>query len=129
MRLPLDNGGNAMDSARLAFALVLAVVVSGLLSVPRPAAAQGATRPNIVYILTDDLGWKDYGSHGSDIQTPNIDKLAATGARLEQFYAQPMCTPSRAALMTGRYPHRYGLQTGVIPSAGTYGLATDEWLL
>jgi len=118
-----------MDSARLACALVLAVVVSGLLSVPRPAAAQGAPRPNIVYILADDLGWKDVGFHGSDIQTPNIDKLAATGARLEQFYAQPMCTPSRAALMTGRYPHRYGLQTGVIPSAGTYGLATDEWLL
>src|SRR5262247_4057913 len=129
MRLPLDNGGNAMDSARLACALVLAVVVSGLLSVPRPAAAQGAPRPNMVYILADDLGWKDVGFHGSDMQTPHLDKLAATGARLEQFYAQPMCTPSRAALMTGRYPHRYGLQTGVIPSAGTYGLATDEWLL
>jgi arylsulfatase A-like enzyme len=79
--------------------------------------------------MADDLGWKDVGFHGSDIKTPNIDKLAETGARLEQFYAQPMCTPSRAALMTGRYPHRYGLQTAVIPSAGTYGLATDEWLL
>src|SRR5215831_17602605 len=110
MRLPLENGGNVMDSARLACALVLAVVVSGVLSVPRPAAAQGAPRPHIVYILADDLGWKDVGFHGSDIQTPNLDQLAATGARLEQFYAQPMCTPSRAALMTGRYPHRYGLQ-------------------
>src|SRR5215468_1942710 len=129
MRLPLDNGGNAMDSARLAFALVLAVVVSGLLSVPRSAAAQGAPRPHIVYIVADDLGWKDVGFHGSDIKTPHLDSLAQAGARLEQFYAQPMCTPSRAALMTGRYPHRYGLQTGVIPSAGTYGLATDEWLL
>src|SRR5215813_12491389 len=129
MRLPLDNGGNAMDSARLAFALVLAVVVSGLLSVPRPAAAQGAPRPNIVYILADDLGRKDVGFHGSDIQTPTIDQLAATGARLEQFYAQPMCTPTRAALMTGRYPFRYGLQTLVILSPHTYGLATDEWLM
>src|SRR5262249_61361817 len=115
MRLPLENGGNAMDSARLAFALVLAVVVSGLLSVPRPAAAQGAPRPNIVYILADDLGWKDVGFHGSDIQTPNIDKLAATGAPLADFYAQPMCTPSRAALMTGRYPHRSGPHTTVLP--------------
>lgn len=86
-------------------------------------------RPNIVYIVADDQGWKDVGFHGSDIKTPNIDRLAKTGARLEQFYAQPMCTPSRAALMTGRYPHRYGLQTLVIPSAGKYGLATDEWLL
>jgi len=79
--------------------------------------------------VADDLGWKDVGYHGSDIKTPNIDKLAATGARLEQFYAQPMCTPTRACLMTGRYPMRYGLQTAVILSAHTYGLATDEWLL
>jgi arylsulfatase A-like enzyme len=69
------------------------------------------------------------GYHGSDIKTPNLDKLAQDGARLEQFYAQPMCTPTRAALMTGRYPFRYGLQTLVIPSGQTYGLATDEWLL
>jgi arylsulfatase A-like enzyme len=86
-------------------------------------------KPNIVYILADDLGWKDLSFHGSDIKTPNIDKLVETGVQLKQFYAQPLCTPSRAALMTGRYPHRYGLQTAVIPSAGRYGLATDEWLL
>src|SRR5262249_20597903 len=88
------------------------------------AAASGpgtADRPNIVYILADDLGWKDVGFHGSDIKTPNIDGLAAQGTRLEQFYAQPMCTPTRAALMTGRYPLRYGLQTAVIPDAGMYG--------
>lgn len=84
-------------------------------------------KPNILYIVADDLGWKDVGFHGcTDIQTPNLDKLAASGARLEQFYVQPFCTPSRAALMTGRYPLRYGLQTVVIPSKGTYGLATDE---
>ena len=50
------------------------------------------------------------------------------GAKLEEFYAQPMCTPTRASLMTGRYPLRYGLQTLVIPSSYTYGLATNEWL-
>ena len=91
--------------------------------------AAETTKPNIVYIVADDLGWKDVGFHGSDIKTPNIDKLAQTGARLEQFYAQPMCTPTRAALMTGRYPFRYGLQTAVIPSGHKFGLATDEWLL
>ena len=79
--------------------------------------------------MSDDQGWKDVGFHGSDIKTPNLDQLAQSGTRLEQFYAQPMCTPSRAALMTGRYPHRYGLQTLVIPSNARYGLATDEWLL
>jgi arylsulfatase A-like enzyme len=91
--------------------------------------AAETAKPNIVYIVADDLGWKDVGFHGADIKTPNIDKLAQTGARLEQFYAQPMCTPTRAALMTGRYPFRYGLQTAVIPSGHKFGLATDEWLL
>src|SRR5262249_34042634 len=118
-----------MHAARWAIALALAVLASCCGGTLSPAAGQGAPRPHMVYILADDLGWKDVGFHGSDIQTPNLDKLAATGARLEQFYAQPMCTPAPGALLTGRYPHRYGLQTGVIPSAGTYGLATDEWLL
>ena len=94
-----------------------------------PAVAEEPTRPNILYIVADDLGWKDVGFHGSDIRTPTLDALAAGGARLEQYYAEPMCTPTRAALMTGRYPLRYGLQTGVIPQGHTYGLATDEWLL
>jgi len=98
-------------------------------SAPAAEPAAAPPRPHIVYIMADDLGRKDVGYHGSDIRTPNIDGLAQGGARLEQFYAQPMCTPSRAALMTGRYPHRYGLQTAVIPSNGTYGLPTDEWLL
>jgi len=93
------------------------------------SAPATAAKPNIVYIVADDLGWKDVGFHGSDIRTPNLDKLAASGAKLDAFYAQPMCTPTRAALMTGRYPFRYGLQTAVIASSHTYGLPTDEWLL
>jgi arylsulfatase I/J len=93
------------------------------------SALADTARPNIIFILADDLGWKDVGYHGSDIKTPNIDKLAETGARLEEFYCQQICTPTRAAFMTGRYPMRYGLQMAVIPSAGKYGLATDEFLL
>ncbi len=94
-----------------------------------PSAYAADRPPNILYIVADDLGWKDVGFHGSDIKTPALDALAAKGAKLEQFYAQPMCTPTRAALMTGRYPMRYGLQTAVIPQGHSYGLATDEWLL
>ena len=94
-----------------------------------PACAQ-APRPHIVHIVADDLGWKDVGFNGcTDIKTPNIDALAAGGAKLTQFYVQPMCTPTRAALLTGRYPFRYGLQTAVIPSVSAYGLDTGEWLL
>lgn len=94
----------------------------------RSAQAKDAA-PNIVYIIADDLGWGDAGFHGSDIATPNMDKLAGSGASLEQFYTLPMCTPTRAAFLTGRYPLRYGLQTGVIPAAGAYGIPLDEYLL
>jgi arylsulfatase B len=115
--------------SRLVASVAAVIGSSSLAWAPSAAAQTAAPRPHIVYILADDLGWKDVGFHGSDIKTPNLDKLAQGGARLEQLYAQPMCTPSRAALMTGRYPHRYGLQTLVIPSASKYGLPTDEWLL
>ena len=108
--------------ASLPAALTLALMMN--------ASAACAGKPNIVYIVADDLGWKDVGFNGcTDIKTPNLDRLAESGVRFTQFYAQPMCTPTRAALLTGRYPFRYGLQTIVIPSVSTYGLATDEWLL
>jgi arylsulfatase A-like enzyme len=110
-------------------AIGLALCTMALMANAQTKGDSASVKPNIVYIVADDLGWKDVGFHGSDIKTPNLDKLAAAGAKFEQFYAQPMCTPTRAALMTGRYPFRYGLQTAVIPSAHTYGLATDEWLL
>ncbi|MBV8276746.1 MAG: arylsulfatase [Verrucomicrobia bacterium] len=94
------------------------------------AYSQQSNKPNILHIVADDLGWKDVGFNGcTDIKTPNLDKLAAEGAKFTQFYVQPMCTPTRAALMTGRYPFRYGLQTIVIPTAAGYGLDTSEWLM
>src|SRR5262245_47087159 len=77
----------SMHAARWTLSLALAVLASCCGATLSPAAGQGAPRPNMVYILADDLGWKDVGFHGSDIQTPHLDKLAATGARLEQFYA------------------------------------------
>ena len=98
-----------------------------VLAAPVAAFHLSAAPPHVVYIVADDLGWKDAGFQGSpDIRTPHLDRLAADAARLKSFYVQPMCTPTRAALMTGRYPFRYGLQTIVIPSKGTYGLSTDE---
>ena len=87
-------------------------------------------KPNIIHIVADDLGWKDVGFNGcKDIKTPNLDALAKGGAKFEQFYVQSMCTPTRAALMTGRYPFRYGLQTIVIPGPAGYGLDTSEHLM
>jgi arylsulfatase A-like enzyme len=84
-----------------------------LLSIAAAAAAgEAATRPHVVLILADDLGRGDVGFEGGDIPTPHIDRIAAEGVRLEQFYALPVCAPTRAALLTGRYPIRYGLQRG-----------------
>jgi arylsulfatase A-like enzyme len=121
-RQVLKNGGALLGAGLTTTFVATAASTS--------AEAQVASRrPHIIYIISDDQGWKDVGFNGSDIKTPHLDALAKTGVQLEQFYALPMCTPSRAALMTGRYPFRYGLQTGVIPSGGDYGLATDEWLL
>lgn len=85
-----------------------------------------ADKPNIIYILADDLGWTDVGWHGSEIKTPHLDKLADSGAKLEQFYVLPVCTPTRAALMTGRYPIRHGLQVSVVRPWARYGLPLDE---
>ena len=71
-----------------------------------------ATKPNIVFILADDLGYSDLGCYGSDIQTPNLDSLATNGLRFTQFYNTARCWPSRGALMTGYYAqqiHRDGL--------------------
>jgi arylsulfatase A-like enzyme len=93
---------------------------------PASGLAQ-AKSPNIVYLLADDMGWADVGFNGGkEIKTPNLDKLAASGARLAQFYVQPVCSPTRAALMTGRYPLRYGLQVGVVRPWAQYGLPLDE---
>ncbi len=102
----------------------------GLMAICLAAAAGAARaedgRPNIVFIMADDLGFADVGYRGSEIKTPNIDKLATEGVRMDSFYGEPVCTPARAALMTGRYPMRYGLQTLVIFPSHTYGLPTDE---
>ncbi|MDB4473424.1 arylsulfatase [Opitutaceae bacterium] len=106
-------------------AIALATVVYLLLSV----AGVTAGRPNIVLIVADDLGYGDVGFHGSDIRTPNLDRLAATGVSLEQFYVAPMCSPTRAGLMTGRYPLRFGLMRAVIPPQRDFGLDPAETLL
>ena len=82
------------------------------LSAARPGKAAPAPdrRPNVLIVLTDDQGFGDVRSHGNDlIDTPVMDRLAASGARFDRFYVSPVCAPTRAALLTGRYPHRSGV--------------------
>ena len=82
--------------------------------------------PNIVIILADDLGWGDVGYHGGHVNTPNIDRLAGEGVRLENFHVCPLCSPTRAGLLTGRWPIRYGMGESVITPWRKHGLPTTE---
>ena len=75
--------------------LLLIVAVAGISAAPR--------QPNILFILADDYGWNDIGYHGSEIHTPSLDALAAEGVKLENYYVQPICTPTRSQLLSGRY--------------------------
>lgn len=95
----------ALRGSRLP-AMRLALVVSMLAASPL-AQALGAERPNIVVIVADDLGWNDVGYHGSEILTPNLDRLADTGVKLEHHYVWPTCSPTRTALLTSRNPSRF----------------------
>lgn len=106
--------------------LLSALVACACAAVASGPPAAAAPRPHIVFFLIDDLGYADCGFNGgTDIRTPHIDALARGGAILEAHYVQPVCSPTRAALMTGRYPTRTGVYTVVRPNA-RWGLPLDE---
>lgn len=106
--------------------LLAALLLSASCQLDAAAADKPPQKPNIVFFLIDDLGYADCGFNGGkEIKTPNIDKLASEGAALESHYVQPVCSPTRAALMTGRYPTRTGVYTIVRPHA-KWGLPLAE---
>jgi len=83
-------------------------------------------RPNVIVMVADDLGWADVGFRGGDIDTPSLDRLAAEGTELHRFYTTPICSPTRAALMTGRDPIRLGVAYAVFMAWDTNGVHPDE---
>jgi arylsulfatase A len=105
----------------------LLIVSLGLLSIPLTGAE--TSKPNLVFILADDLGMDGVSCYGADAhKTPNIDKMAASGTRFETCYASPLCGPSRCLLMTGRYAFRTGgLNNGSWRDGGPGALSKDEW--
>ena len=92
-------------------------------------AFAAAEKPNVIAIVADDLGWNDVGFHGGDIDTPSLDRLAAEGSELNRFYTTPICSPTRAALMTGRDPIKLGVAYGVIFPWDNNGIHPDEHFL
>ena len=90
------------------------------------STAQANEKPNVIIIVADDLGWADVGYHGGNIDTPSIDRLANEGAQLDRFYTTPICSPTRAALMTGRDPMRLGIAYSVVMPWTNLGVHPDE---
>lgn len=110
----------------------LLVVASALMGVPHNAQAADDKKPNILFIVSDDTGYGDLGPYGGGegrgMPTPNIDQMAADGMTFFSFYAQPSCTPGRAAMQTGRIPNRSGMTTVAFQGQGG-GLPAAEWTL
>ncbi len=115
-------------------ALTPLALVASLTSVPllTPAALAQTTKPNILFIVSDDTGYGDLGPYGGGegrgMPTPNIDRMANDGITFFSFYAQPSCTPGRAAMQTGRIPNRSGMTTVAFQGQGG-GLPAAEWTL
>ena len=120
---PTGRGGHRL---RFPWNYFLLGVCSLLLTPARPIAAPAMDRPNIIVMLADDLGWADVGFHGGPIDTPGLDRLAREGLELERFYTTPICSPTRAALMTGRDPMRLGIAYAVIMPWRNNGVHPDE---
>lgn len=117
---------------RSCFALPIIIAAAALMPSVLVAQDGHGTKPNIILIVGDDVGWGDLGVYGGGegrgIPTPNLDRMAAEGMTFFSFYGQPSCTPGRAALITGRIPNRSGMTTVAFQGQGG-GLPHAEWTL
>ncbi len=117
------------STTRLAVLLAL-VLLGGLARAAKHGPSSGgSTPPNVIVIVGDDLGWNDMSWNGAPTIMPNLERLALEGVRLERFYTAPVCSPTRMALLTGRYPIRWGMQRGVVKPDSERGMPRSEEIL
>lgn len=109
----------------------VAAAVLTMAATPSPfvQVAQAQAKPNIVFILVDNLGWGDWGVYGGTVATPRIDRMAAEGIRFNNYNVEVQCTPSRSAIMTGRHPVRSGTYSVLPPPGGLSGMAPWEYTI
>ena len=123
-------GGRQSTVLKTASLALCSAVLCWALSASWTNAQQGndakPRRPNVIIFLADDLGWADVGFHGSPIDTPSLDRLAREGTELHRFYTTPICSPTRAAMMTGRDPVRLGVVYATILPWLNHGIHTEE---
>lgn len=116
-----------LPSGAVRAALAIALVLSAVdMRNPGESTAATAANPNVLIFVADDLGWADVGFHGGPIDTPSLDRLATEGMQLNRFYATPICSPTRAALMTGRDPMRLGVAYSTIMAWDNAGVHPEE---
>ncbi len=118
-------GASAMVCAALA-APGVGAPVRAAPDAPRQETPSRERQPNILVIVADDLGFQDVGFNGATHPTPNIDRIADNGMVLDHFYTSALCSPSRAGLLTGRYPHRFGIMGDTVTPGSDFGLDPKE---
>lgn len=119
------NNFDERDTKKPIYFIILFLTLSYYLE----ATPSKVNKPNIIIIVADDLGWNDVGFHGSKILTPELDKLATVGIELKRFYTPPVCSPTRAGLLTGKYPDRFSLRNHVLSPRHKGGIPPEELFL
>ena len=106
---PLNPSKRLFKGKALPYLLGLTTIIILFLMLIGSTKKEVVQKPNIIFIMADDMGYSDIGCYGGEVKTPNIDQLAANGIKLRNFYNNARCCPTRASLLTGQYPHTVGM--------------------
>jgi arylsulfatase A-like enzyme len=123
------NAGENTTRETFMPATLIAVLAAITLLGPVAPAQAASEKPNIVFILVDNVGWGNFGVYGGTIPTPRIDRLANEGVRFNNYNVEVQCTPTRSAIHTGRYPVRSGTYAVPLPGQGEAGMAPWEYTI